>query len=306
MEMFDAVKEGKVKGMYIVGDNPVIGYPNTKNVVEALRSLEFLVVQDIFMNETAELADVVLPAASFAEKDGTFTSTERRIQRIRKAVEPIGKAKPDWQIIAELATKMGYPMEYDSPKQIMEEIARLTPIYEGINYDRLGNGGLQWPCSYKDHPGTKFLHQDKFMRGLGKFIPVDYAPPAELPDTDYPFMLTIGGILYHSGTGTMTRRSRRLSKICPEGFVEINPEDAEKLKLEDGNSIKIESRRGQIMTKAKITNRVPKGILFIPLPFKELGNVLTNPSIDPLAKAPELKVCAVKVEKILAEMEKKT
>ena len=299
MEMLQAAKEGRVKGMYIMGENPALSDPDITHVIEALKSLDFLVVQDIFLSETAELADVVLPAVSFAEKDGTFTNTERRVQRVRKAIEPIGQAKPDWQIITELATKMGYPMAYESPKQIMEEIARLTPTYGGISYDRLENGGLQWPCLHQEHPGTKFLHQDKFTRGLGKFTAVEYIAPAELPDKDYPFMLTTGRVLYHFHTGTMTRRSWGLNEICPEGFVEINPDDAAKLQISDGSMVKIVSRRGLVMTRARVTEMVPPGTVFMPFHFKEAAaNVLTNPALDSVAKIPELKVCAVRVERV--------
>jgi len=298
MEMLQGAKEGKIKGMYIMGENPALSDPDITHVREALESLDFLVVQDIFLSETAELANVVLPAVSFAEKDGTFTNTERRVQRIRKAIEPIGRAKPDWQIIGELATKMGYPMAYESPKQIMEEIARLTPIYGGISYDRLENEGLQWPCLDQDHGGTKFLHEDKFTRGLGKFTPVEYVAPAELPDKDYPFMLTTGRILYHFHTGTMTRRSRGLNEICPEGFVEINPDDAGRLQMPDGSMVKIVSRRGWVITRARVTEMVPPGTIFMPFHFKEgAANVLTNPALDPVSKIPELKVCAVRVER---------
>ena len=299
MEMVQAAKEGKVKGMYIMGENPALSDPDVTHVIEALESLDFLVVQDIFLSETAELADVVLPAVSFAEKDGTFTNTERRVQRVRKAIQPIGQAKPDWQIITELATKMGYPMAYESPEQIMEEIAQVTPIYGGISYDRLENGGLQWPCPHQGHPGTKFLHEDKFTRGLGRFTAVQYIAPAEIPDKDYPFMLTTGRVLYHFQTGTMTRRSRGLNEICPEGFVEINPNDAEKLQVLDGTMVKIVSRRGWVMIRARVTEMVPPGTVFIPFHFREAAaNVLTNPALDPVAKIPELKVCAVNVEKV--------
>jgi predicted molibdopterin-dependent oxidoreductase YjgC len=296
--MLQAAKEGKVKGMYIMGENPALSDPDVTHVVEALESLDFLVVQDIFLSETAKLADVVLPAVSFAEKDGTFTNTERRIQRVRKAIEPIGKAKPDWQIITELAIKMGYPMAYESLKQIMEEIARLTPIYGGISYERLENDGLQWPCLNQGHPGTKFLHKDQFTRGRGKFTHVEYIAPAELPDNEYPFTLTTGRILYHFHTGTMTRRARGLNEICPEGFVEINPDDAEKLQVLDGSMVKVASRRGMVTTRAKVTEMVPLGTVFMPFHFSEAAaNVLTNPALDPVAKIPELKVCAVKVER---------
>jgi len=298
VEMLQAAKEGKVRGMYIMGENPALSDPDTTHVIEALEALDFLVVQDIFLSETAKLADVVLPAVSFAEKDGTFTNTERRVQRIRKAIEPIGQAKPDWLIITELATRMGYPMAYESPKQIMEEIARLTPSYGGMSYDRLEGGGLQWPCPTQDHPGTRFLHEGKFTRGLGKFTPVEYIPPAELPDKDYPLVLTTGRVLYHFHTGTMTRRVKGLNEIYPEGLVEINPDDAEKLQVLDGSVVKVTSRRGSVTTKASITERVPAGTVFMTFHFREAAaNVLTNPALDPVAKIPELKVCAVKVEK---------
>ncbi len=298
VEMLQAAKEGKVRGMYIMGENPALSDPDITHVIEALESLDFLVVQDIFLSETAKLADVVLPAVSFAEKDGTFTNTERRVQRVRKAIEPIGQAKPDWQIISELATRMGYPMAYESPKQIMDEIARLTPSYGGISYDRLENGGLQWPCPGQDHPGTRFLHEDRFIRGRGKFTPVEYIPPAELPDKDYPLVLTTGRVLYHFHTGTMTRRVRGLNEICSEGFVEINPDDAENLRVLDGSMVKITSRRGSLITRARVTEMVLPGTVFMPFHFKEAAaNILTNPALDPVAKIPELKACAVKVEK---------
>jgi len=297
IEMMQAAEEGKIKGMYIMGENPALSNPDVAHVREALKSLDFLVVQDIFLSETAELADVVLPAVSFAEKDGTFTNTERRVQRVRKAIDPIGQAKPDWQIITELATRMGYPMAYESPEQIMEEIARLTPIYGGISYNRIENEGLQWPCLDQDHPGTRFLHQDKFTRGLGKFTPVEHAAPAEIPDEDYPFVLTTGRILYHFHTGTMTRRCRGLNEICPEGFVEINPDDADKLQVLDGSMVKVVSRRGNVITRARVTEKVPPSIVFMPFHFKEAAaNALTNPALDPVSKIPELKVCAVRIE----------
>ncbi len=298
VEMLQAAKEGKIRGMYIMGENPALSDPDTTHVVEALEMLDFLVVQDIFLSETAKLADVVLPAVSSAERDGTFTNTERRVQRIRKAIEPIGQAKPDWLIVTELAIRMGYAMAYESPGQIMDEIALLTPSYGGISYDRLEDGGLQWPCPAQDHPGTRFLHQDKFARGQGKFTPVEYVPPAEPPDESYPFVLTTGRVLYHFHTGTMTRRVKGLNEISPEGFVEINPDDAEKLQVPDGSMVKITSRRGLVTTRARVTEMVPAGTVFMPFHFGEAAaNILTNPALDPVAKIPELKVCAVKIER---------
>lgn len=297
IEMVQAAKEGRIKGMYIMGENLLLNYPDLNAVVEALKSLDFLVVQDIFLTETAGFADVILPATSFAEKDGTFTTMDRRIQRIRKAIDPIGESKPDWKIISELATKMGYPMEHESAEKIMEEIARLTPIYGGVSYDRLEDSSLSWFCSSLDHPGTRSLHKDSFMGGRGKFTKVEYKTPAELPDEKYPFILTTGENLYHSGTGTMTRNSCGLSRICPEGFVEVSFEDAKILQVEDGEVVKIVSKRGQMKTKVRVTKRVQKGVLFMPLFSEEPVNVLTNQALDPVAKIPGLKVCAVDVRR---------
>jgi len=299
VEMMKAAGEGKVKAMYILGENPMLSDPDLKHVEAALRNLDFLVVQDIFLTETAALADVVLPAVTYAEKDGTFTNTERRVQRIRKAIEPIGQSRADWEIICQLATKMGYKMKYDHPSQIMDEIAKLTPSYGGISYDRLEKVGLQWPCPSREHPGTKVLHKDRFTRGLGLFQPVEYIAPSEVPDEEYPYLLTTGRVYYHYHTGSMTRRCQGLEEICPESLVEVNPADAEKLGIEDGSMIKVASRRGEVEVKAAVTERVPPGVIFMNFHFSEAAaNVLTNPALDPVAKIPEFKVCAVKIEKV--------
>lgn len=300
VEMMDAAAKGRIKGMFIMAENPMLSDPDIGHVREALENLKFLAVQDIFLTETAQLADVVLPGVSFAERDGTFTSTDRRVQRIRKAIEPIGDSKPDWQIICQLAEKLGSPnFKYSSPEDIFEEIAQLTPIYQGISYQRIETGGLQWPCRTDDDPGTEFLHQGKFTKGLGTFTPVDFREPAELPDNQYPLMLTTGRIMFHFHTGTMTRNSPALDHEVKEAFVEISPGDAGKLGIADNEIIKVASRRGEIKVKAKITNRVEKGVVFIPFHFAEAAaNVLTNPALDPVAKIPEFKVCAVRVEKI--------
>lgn len=288
-----------IKALYILGENPMLSDPDINHVRRALKKLDFLVVFELFLSETAQLADVVLPAASYSEKDGTFTSTERRVQRIHKAIDPIGEARPDWLIIAQLASKMGYPMNYNSPKEIMDEITELTPIYGGMQYKRLEDYGLQWPCADKDHPGTPFLHKDKFSRGLGRFIPVEYVPPAEEPDDEYPLILTTGRVLFHWHTGTMTRRSPTLTAQLNEGYVEMNPGDTEELEIADGEEVKVKSRRGEITIKAQLTERTPKGVVFIPFHFAEsAANVLTNPALDPKAKIPEYKVCAVRIEKI--------
>ena len=299
-EIFKKAKEGKVKGLYIMGENPVISDPDSNSVRKALENLEFLVIQELFLSDTAQYADVVLPAASFAEKDGTFTNTERRVERIRKAIEPVGQAKADWQIISEIARRCGYKqMNYSHPSQIMDEIAELTPIYGGISYDRLDPFGLQWPCPSKDHPGTVYLHKDRFTKGRGTFMPCVYIAPDELPDDEYNFTLSTGRIYWHWHTGTMTRRTSTLDREVPGGYVEIHPQDAEKLQLRDGEQVKVSSRRGQIEIAVKITEKVKEGSVFIPFHFREAAaNVLTNPAVDPIAKIPEYKICAVKIEKI--------
>jgi formate dehydrogenase alpha subunit len=298
VEMVDAAHDGKLKGLYVMGENPLMSDPDLNHVKESLGKLEFLVVQDIFMSETAQMADVVLPAASFAEKDGTFTNTARRIQRVKKAIEPVGKGLPDWEIICKLADRMGHEMSYGSVSIIMDEIAALTTIYGGVNYERLEGDGLQWPCPDRDHPGTPFLHKERFARGMGRFHAVEHVPPAEYPDEEYPFLLTTGRLLQHFHTGTMTRRSEVLETLAPECPVEINPEDAMRLGVGDGDEVRVESRRGEIVAKARVTERSPAGSVFIPFHFSEAAaNLLTNPALDPSSKIPELKVCAVRIKK---------
>ena len=298
MDMFKGAEEGKIKAMYIMGENPMVSDPNLGHVEHALKSLPFLVVQDMFLTETAQLADVVLPASSFAEKDGTYTNTERMVQRVRKAIEPIGESKPDWQIICELSGRMGYPMTYENPSQIMDEIAGLTPSYGGITYDRLEGGGLQWPCLNREHPGTKYLHKEKFTRGLGLFSAIEDKPPAEMSDEEFPFMLTTGRSFVHYHTGTMTRNSPSLQSEQEEGYIEVHPDDALNIGIRE-EMVQVASRRGAITIRAKITKRVERGLVFIPFHFVEAAaNVLTNDALDPIAKIPEYKVCAVRIEKI--------
>jgi len=298
VEMINACGK-EIKALYIMGENPMLSDPDINHVRESLKKLEFYVAQDMFVTETSELADVILPSASFAERDGTFTNTERRVQRIREAVEPIGECRPDWEILCQVASKLGYDMHYDSPKEIMDEIASLTPIYGGIAYDRLDFEGLQWPCPNKEHPGTKYLHKEKFSRGLGKFIPIEYKPPAEETDEEYPMILTTGRVLFHFHTGTLTRRSPSLNELLSEGYVEVNPIDAKKLGISEGDKVKVESRRGEIAIKARVSEIVPKGIVFIPFHFREAAaNALTNAALDPVAKIPEYKVCAVRLERV--------
>ncbi len=298
-EIIDAASKGWLKAIYLVGENPALSEPDAKHAQEALGKLDFLVVQDVFLSETARLADVVLPATSFAENDGTFTNTERKIQRVRKAIEPMGSSKPDWWITCQIARKMGaHGFDFDHPSQIMEEIARLTPSYGGISYERLENGGLQWPCPTEDHPGTPILHTKLFTRGKGRFIPLEYKPSKELPSDDYPLVLTTERSLYHYHTGTLTRKVKGLNQLLGEGFVEINPKDASALGISDGEMVKVISRRGEVVAKAKVTEVSPVGVVSMNFHFAESPtNVITNPALDPVSKIPELKVCAVRIEK---------
>jgi len=298
VEMMNEAYSGRIKGMYIMGENSLLSDPNLNHTREALDRLDFLVVQDIFLTETAQMADVVLPGASFAEKDGTFTNTGRRVQRVRKAIDQPGQSKPDWMIICQLSRRMDYLMDYSSPAEIMEEIARVTPIYGGVHYDRLNGDGLQWPCPDRDHPGTKFLHKDRFARGKGLFTPVEYKPPAETPDAEYPFLLSTGRVLEQFHTGTLSRRAEVLRTLVPECLVEINPRDAHRLRIKDGDRVRITSRRGEIVAKARITERSAEGMVFVPFHFREAAaNLLTNDALDPEAMIPEFKVGAVKILK---------
>ncbi len=299
-EIFHRALEGKVRGVYIMGENPVISDPDANHLRSALEKLDLLVVQDIFLSDTARYADVVLPAAGFAEKDGTFTNTERRVQKIRRAIDPPGEARPDWRILGDVAARCGYGgMVYDHPSRVMDEIAELTPIYGGMSYDRLEPFGLQWPCPDGDHPGTPFLHQGAFAKGKGTFMPCPYLAPAELPDEVYNFTLSTGRVYWHWHTGTMTRRTSTLEREAPSAYVEIHPRDAERLRLKPGEMVKVSSRRGEIEISVRITKKVKEGSVFIPFHFREAAaNVLTNPAVDPVAKIPEYKVCAVKIEKI--------
>jgi formate dehydrogenase alpha subunit len=296
VEMIEAAAQGEMKALYIMGENPMLSDPDINHVEHALRQLDFLVVQDIFLTETAQLAHVVLPAAAFAEKDGCFTNTERRVQRLRKALDPPGEARADWEILCDLARRFGYEMSYSGPAAIQDEIASLTPSYGGITYHRLETGSLQWPCPDRDHPGTPILHTQRFARGLGKFHPVEFIPAAELPDEEYPFLLSTGRILQHFHTGTMSRQSEVLDKLVSVGVVEINPADARRLRLEEGDLVKISSRRGEIEIAARVTPRVPPGTVFVAFHFREApANRLTIAALDPVAKIPEFKVCAVKI-----------
>ena len=297
---------GMVKGLYVIGENPMVSDPDINHVKKSLEALDMLVVQDIFLTETAQIADVVLPAVSFAEKDGTLTNTGRRVQRIRKAIEPIGQSRADWEIVCDLAARMGYEMSYKNTSEIFDEIASLTPIYAGISYERIEEEGLQWPCPSPDHPGTEILHVGRFSRGLGRFHAVEYLPQSEQPDENYPLIFTTGRSLFHYHTGTMTRRAQGINTLRPEATVELHPEDASKYGIADGDNVKVSSRRGEVVAKALVGDKpllgppIP-GVVFMNFHFGEASaNFLTSPKLDPIAKIPELKACAVKIERIAA------
>jgi formate dehydrogenase major subunit len=305
-EMMDILADqpGKIKCMYLLGENPMISDPDLKHVRKAMENIEFIVSQEIFLSETAEFADVVLPAACYAEKNGTQTNTERRVQKWRKAIDPPGEAKPDWLIICEIARIMGYENQfsYETEEEIFDEITRVTPSYSGMNYERLEHPyALQWPCPDTNHPGTQILYRDRFatVDGLGVFSAVDWKPAAEITDFAYPLILTTGRSIWHWHTGTMTRRSPTLDNEVKTGWVEINPHDAERLGIDDGEMVRVTSRRGEIEIQALVTLDIKEGEVFIPFHFKECpANILTNNAVDSISKIPEYKACAVKIEKI--------
>lgn len=301
-EMTGAMLDGKLKGLYVFGENPAVSDPNMNHSIKAFSNLDFLVVQDIFMTETAQLADVVLPGASFAEKNGTFTASERRVQRVRKAINPPGEARTDLDIINAVYSRLDEKQSTKccEPSKVFDEAASLWVNMAGISYERLEKDGLQWPCPDLDHPGTPFLFEESFAREGGKalFTPVPYVRSDELPDEEYPFTLTTGRQLFHYHTGTMTRRSSGLNAVAPEAFVEINPADADRLDMVEGQKVTVTSRRGTIKVKAKVSRIVPQNVVFIPFHYGEAAaNLLTSDAMDPVCKIMEAKVCAVKIEK---------
>jgi len=296
-DMFAAAVSKDLRALYVLGEDPVITDADANHVRKGLKALDFLIVQEIFMSETAKLADVVLPGASFAEKTGTFSNTERRVQMVNQAIKPIGNAKTDGEVICELATRMGYPFEYQSSEEVMQEIAKLTPQFAGITHARLGTQGLQWPVPHAEHPGTKFLHEGKFNRGKGLFVVTDNQLPAELPDEEYPFLLSTGRKLSHYNV--FTQHSPTLEKYSPEELAEINPSDAKRLGFEAGEVVQVVSRRGKVKTKIKITERVPVGMVFMTFHYLDSPtNELTNGAYDKVTKTYEYKVCGVQISKI--------
>ena len=300
-EMLIKAYEGKLKSMFIIGENPMISDPDLNHARKALANLDFLVVQDIFPTETTQMADVVLPAFCFAEKNGTFSNTERRVQRVRKAVDAPGEARRDWEIICGIATRMGYEMKYENSHEIFKEIAAVTPSYGGITWERIDKVGIHWPCPNEDHEGTPILHTTQFTRGRGLFHAIDHVDPAELPDEKFPYILTTGRVLYHYHTGTMTMRTKGLNQLSPECFVEISDKDVKKLGLDNGAMVDVCSRRGKITAKLKVSTKAVAGTIFIPFHFANAAaNELTNAQLDPTAKIPEFKVCAINIEPAIA------
>jgi formate dehydrogenase alpha subunit len=297
-EMLEEAVAGKLKAMYVMGEDPVLTDADANHVRKAMDTLDFLVVEDLFLTETAKYADVFLPAACYAEKDGTFTNTERRVQRVRKAIDPPGECREDWRIIADLSTRMGRPMTYGSAEEVFAEIRSLTPQYAGITYPRIDKAGLQWPVPDEQHPGTQFLHKDKFARGKGRLSGIDYEPPAELLSPQYPMLLTTGRMLFHYNV--MTRHSEALNGLRPYELIEINPEDAARMELDEGDEVAISSRRGAIVARATVTDRVPPNTAFMTFHFRESPvNELTNSAYDPVTMTAEFKVTAVKIEKVV-------
>ena len=301
-EIFDAIYEGEITALYMVGENPLLTEANAKHVREALERLDFFVAQDLFISETAQYADVILPAASFAEKEGTFTNTERRIQRVRRAIHPVGDSRPDWWITSQIAQAMGEPgFNFTEPSEIMDEIASVSPIYGGISYERIEEVGLQWPCRDADDPGTKYLHKGKFARpnGKGQFVPLAYKKSAEIADDEYPLILTTDRSLYHYHSATMTRRVEGLEQLDGNEWLKLSPDDAAQFGIEDGAWVEVYSRRGKVKVRAQVTDICPSGVCSMTFHFHESPtNEITNPALDPVAKIPETKVTAVRVEKI--------
>jgi formate dehydrogenase alpha subunit len=287
-----------IKALYIMGENPILSDADGHHVVKCLSALDFLVVQDIFLTETAKLADVVLPSTCFAEKEGTFSNTERKVLRVRKALDPPGEAWDDSRVICAIAERMGYPMNYADASAIMTEINSLTPSYAGILYSRIEKTGLVWPCPTPDHPGTPVLHTKAFTKGKGSFFAIEYRAPAELSDAEYPTLLTTGRVHQHYHTGTMTRKGSALNSLYPEPLAEINAVDAKIMNIADGSYINIISRRGRLKVKTTVSEMTDRGVVFMPFHFYEAAvNMLTNGALDPVSKIPEFKVCAVRIEK---------
>lgn len=299
IDAMNAASRGEVRCLYIMGENPMVSDPNLRHVEQALKTCDFLIVQDIFLTETAELADVVLPATCYAEKDGTFTNSERRFQRVRKAVKGPGESRDDWAIFSEIMHRLGYENKFKSAKEVLDEIAEVAPSFGGFSFERLEDEQPQWPCLDAEHPGTPILHVGKFSRGeRALFKASPYIPAQELPNEKFPLILSTGRILYHYHTLTMTGKTEGLMNIAGRSFVEVNPTDAARKGVVNGGRVKVSSPRGEIEVDARVTERVPEGMLYLPFHYADgAANWLTSSAVDPISKTPEYKVCAAKIEK---------
>jgi len=298
-QMMSGLHDGRIKALYLIGENPAQTEPNLHHVEHGLDKLEFLVAQDLFLNETTrDRADVVFPASSFAEKEGTFTNTERRVNRVRKALDCPRNAREDWRIVVDLANALGADWQYETAEDAWNEFADLAPDWSGIRYDRLEEQGLQWPCPDRDHPGSPYLHAPEPAGGKGKFFPVEYQPPIEQPDSAYPFVLSTGRTLYHYNSGTMTMLEPGVTDKQEQPFFELSAEDASNLGLADGDLARLVSRRGSVEAQARITERVYPGLVWMALHFAQAKvNRLTHDVGDPLIGTPEYKVSAVRIER---------
>jgi formate dehydrogenase major subunit len=299
--MLEGLEDGSLRALYVFGENIAMSEPNTAHVAACLAAAELVIVNDIFETETTAFADIVFPAASWPEVDGTFTNTERRVQRVRRALEPPGEARADWWIFSELARRLGYEMGFTGPADIWEELRSLSPIYGGITWERLEPIGVQWPAPALDHPGTPYLHAGgQFSRGRGRFVPAEWVPPAEPPDADYPLILSTGRRLWHYQTATQTRRSEGFEAVCGEELIELSPDDAARLGIVDGELVRVTSRRGSVDVRAWVTHRSPPGVCWMAFHFAEANaNVLTIEAGDPVTQTAELKHCAIRVEKVV-------
>jgi predicted molibdopterin-dependent oxidoreductase YjgC len=303
-EILGQVKPGGVRSLYIMGENPMMSEPNLNHTRQQMEALEFIVAQDLFITESGAFADVFLPTTSWAEKEGTFTNTDRRVQRVHQAIAPRGQARPDWEIICDLAkrieARLGRPRsafwDYSHPSEVLDEMGSVVPAYAGVKYDRIEEIGLQTPVIDDSHPGTPFLFAESFPRGRGKFHPLEYIPVVEMPDDEYPFILSTGRVLEHWHGGSMTRNSK-LDDLYPEALVDIHPTDAARISVNEGDIVRVSSRRGTVVLRAKVTYKTTMGVVFIPFHFREAAaNLLTIDALDPLAKIPEYKACAVRID----------
>lgn len=301
--MLEGLLDGRTRALLCLGENLAMSEPNSNHMRKCLDNAGFLFTADIFETETTQFADLVVPSKCWGEADGTFTNTERRVQRVRAAVKPVGEAQDVWWILNEIGRRMGVDLGFQSSRQVWEEMRSLGTSYAGITWDRIDRTGIQWPAPTLDHPGVPYLHRDgNFTRGRGRFVPAEWTPPAEPPDAEYPLTLSTGRRLWHYHTGTQTRRSAGFEELCPEELVEMSPQDAGQMGVSDGDKVEVISRRGRVQMKARITERCPKGVVWSCFHFREACiNAVTLDAFDPITETAEYKACAVRVEKSIGE-----